>query len=206
MISNFGGRELGSNNNSTSSNNSNAGSESPLPSPRFSRYIRPHQQGSHSRDSSSDNNSGVSHNDSSSRPTSATSSSTYSPRLGKHCSQAPSGVNLGKLQINYYALAQVVKWHDRLMQSQRNPNSPKEIPLIELLLHYLLDQRKRHLGYFPGYRDDAHLNQLLSRLVELKSEQGRMAPASQCFKIDQNVLFEFLILAFSIIFWSIEMD
>ena len=116
MISNFGGRELGSNNNSTSSNNSNAGSESPLPSPRFSRYIRPHQQssGSHSRDSSSDNNSGVSHNDSSSRPTSATSSSTYSPRLGKHCSQAPSGVNLGK-QINYasfhstFVIVKVVK-------------------------------------------------------------------------------------------------
>ena len=104
MISNFGGRDLGSNNNSTSTN-SNAGSESPLPSPRFSRYIRPHQpseRGNSQGRDSSDNNSGVSHHNdsSSSRPTSATSSSTYSPRLGKICSQPPS-VNLGKNLLGY---------------------------------------------------------------------------------------------------------
>ena len=88
MISNFGGgggtASLGGSNN----NSHSQGSESPLPSPRFTRYIRTPQN--------SDTNStgGVSNSDNS-RPSSATSSSTYSPRLGKICSQPPS-VHIGK--------------------------------------------------------------------------------------------------------------
>ena len=65
------------------SNNNSQGSESPLPSPRFSRYIR--------TPASSDNT------DSNSRPSSATTSTTsYSPRVGgKICSQPPNA-SLGK--------------------------------------------------------------------------------------------------------------
>jgi len=77
MISQFGG---GSNNNSQAG--STCGSESPLPSPRFTRYIRTPQT------SDTNNTGGV--NSENSRPCSATSSSTYSPRLGKICSQPPS--------------------------------------------------------------------------------------------------------------------
>lgn len=71
MISNFG------------NNNSQAGSESPLPSPRFSRYIRP--QGP-----SDSNAAGAS-----SSEKSASIASPYSPRVGRICSQNPS-VNIGK--------------------------------------------------------------------------------------------------------------
>jgi hypothetical protein len=81
MISQFGGGSVGSN------NNSQAGSESPLPSPRFTRYIRTPQT------SDTNNTGGV--NSENSRPCSATSSSTYSPRLGKICSQPPS-VHIGE--------------------------------------------------------------------------------------------------------------
>ena len=68
------------------SNNNSQGSESPLPSPRFSRYIR--------TPASSDNT------DSNSRPSSATTSTTsYSPRVGgKICSQPPN-VSLGKKKL-----------------------------------------------------------------------------------------------------------
>ena len=82
MISQFGG---GSNNNSQAG--STCGSESPLPSPRFTRYIRTPQT------SDTNNTGGV--NSENSRPCSATSSSTYSPRLGKICSQPPS-VHIGE--------------------------------------------------------------------------------------------------------------
>jgi hypothetical protein len=82
MISQFGG---GSNNNSQAG--STCGSESPLPSPRFTRYIRTPQ--------TSDTNNTGGANSENSRPCSATSSSTYSPRLGKICSQPPS-VHIGE--------------------------------------------------------------------------------------------------------------
>ena len=65
------------------SNNNSQGSESPLPSPRFSRYIR--------TPASSDNT------DSNSRPSSATSTN-YSPRVGKICSQPPNA-SLGKTSL-----------------------------------------------------------------------------------------------------------
>ena len=73
------------------SNNNSQGSESPLPSPRFSRYIR--------TPASSDNT------DSNSRPSSATTSTTsYSPRVGgKICSQPPNA-SLGKNKKISYLL------------------------------------------------------------------------------------------------------
>ena len=83
MISQFGG---GSSNNNSQAG-STCGSESPLPSPRFTRYIRTPQT------SDTNNTGGV--NSDNSRPCSATSSSTYSPRLGKICSQPPS-VHIGE--------------------------------------------------------------------------------------------------------------
>lgn len=84
MISNFGG---------ATSNNNSQGSESPLPSPRFNRYIRTPQ-------ASSDSNSGGA-SDNGSRPSSGTSPSAYSPRIGKICSQPPS-VHIGNYFANWW--------------------------------------------------------------------------------------------------------
>ena len=68
------------------SNNNSQGSDSPLPSPRFSRYIRTPG----TSDNSSDSNS-------SGRPSSATTSSNYKTRVGGNiCSQSPNVTNLGK--------------------------------------------------------------------------------------------------------------
>ena len=68
------------------SNNNSQGSDSPLPSPRFSRYIRTPG----TSDNSSDSNS-------SGRPSSATTSSNYKTRVGGTiCSQSPNVTNLGK--------------------------------------------------------------------------------------------------------------